>query len=180
MLDKLNEALQDYDQKWQKLIAGRTDHAFFEALKPTAVGWKTTDRAEYDRLLAELHDQADNVAEIWMNGRWVAKLHLKDVRLTNGVEIVKIMQRRPGSTDAVGLDHVDFYGPEVAQMERILTSEPGLKWSRENNDILAGYDWLSIWFDGTEAKLKHETVLQIVRAELAELDKRILAAQSKL
>ncbi|MEJ0072928.1 MAG: hypothetical protein WDN27_02465 [Candidatus Saccharibacteria bacterium] len=52
-----------------------------------------------------------------MNGRWIAKVQLKDAALSNGVTIIKIMQRRPGSEDAVGLDHVDFYSPEVESAE---------------------------------------------------------------
>ena len=137
------------------------------------MGWKTEDRAEYDRLVAELHDQADLVVETWMNGRWVAKLHLRDAKLVNGAEIIKIMQRRPGSTDAVGLDHVDFYSPEVTSAEPLLKQEANLKWTWESNDVIEGYDWISIWFAGTEAKLKSDTVLDIVQAELKALNEKI-------
>lgn len=176
MLDKINQALETYEQQWQKLISVRHERAFFAGLKPTAVGWKTEDRAEYDKLVAELHDQADQIIETWMNGRWVTKLHLKDQQLANGVTIVKIMQRRPGSTDAVGLDHMDFYTPDMTHAESVLKSEPDLKWTWESNDIIDGYDWLSIWFDGTEAKLKADTVLDIIQAELKDLNAKITAA----
>jgi len=173
MLDKVNEALRIYQQSWQKLVDNRTNRQFFEALKPTAVGWKTADRAEYTRLVAELHDQADHVIETWMNGRWVAKVHLRDTKLANGVEILKIMERRPGSEDAVGLDHVDFYSPDVAAAEPLLKQEADLNWTWESNDVIQGYDWISIWFEGTEAKLKSDTVLDIIQAELKELNDNI-------
>ena len=176
MLNELNTALQEYDGKWQTLVAARKDKAFFAALKPVAVGWKTEDRVEYDKLVAELHDQADQIVETWMNGRWIAKLHLKDTALANGVTILKIMQRRPGSEDAVGLDHVDFYSSDVVDAEPILKQEPNLNWTRENNDVIEGYDWISVWFDGAEAKLKSNTVLDIVQAELHELNKKIVAS----
>lgn len=176
MLDEVNKALETYGQKWQSLTGNRTDKDFFETLKPTAIGWKVTDRTEYDRVIADLHDQADHIVEVWMNGRWIAKVHLKDTKLTNGVEILKVMERRPDSTDAVGLDHVDFYTSiEPAQCEKLLTAETDLKWSKETNDVIAGYGWLSVWFDGTEAKIKSDTVLDIIRAELTELNKKILA-----
>ncbi|HSX16443.1 MAG TPA: hypothetical protein VLF40_06650 [Candidatus Saccharimonadales bacterium] len=175
MLDELDKALETYGQSWQKLVDNRTNRGFFEGLKPVAVGWKVADRAEYDRLVAELHDQADKIIETWMNGRWVAKLHLKDAKLANGAELVKVLQRRPGSTDAVGLDHVDFFSPEVAGAEPILKQETDLKWTWESNDVIAGYDWISVWFDGTEAKLKSDTVLDIIQAELKELNAKLTA-----
>jgi len=173
MIDELNKAIEEYQVKWDKLIEERSDKAFFQALKPTAVGWKVVNRAEYDQMCAELHDQTDQIIETWMNGRWIAKLHLKDAKLSNGIEIIKIMQRRSSSADAVGLDHLDFYSPNVVNGEEILTKEPGLKWTRENNDVIEGYDWLSIWFDGTEAKLKSDTVIDIIIAELDILNKRL-------
>ncbi|MEJ0072929.1 MAG: hypothetical protein WDN27_02470 [Candidatus Saccharibacteria bacterium] len=39
--------------------------------------------------------------------------------------------------------------------------------------MIDGYDWISIWFEGAEAKLKSDTVLDIVSAELTELSKEI-------
>lgn len=176
MLDEINAALETYEQKWQKLIAVRHDRKFFAEMKPTTVGWKTEDREEYDHILAELHDQTDKIIETWMNGRWVAKLHLKDTQLANGAEIMKVMQRRPGSTDAVGLDHVDFYSPEIAHAESHLGGEKDLKWSWESNDVTENYRWISIWFDGTEAKLKSDTVLDIVSKELTELSQQLITS----
>jgi hypothetical protein len=166
MLETVGKGLELYWNKWDTLVATRQDKQFFRSLKPTAVGWKVEDRAEYDRLVAELHDKAGQVVETWMNGRWIAKLLLRDAELPGDVRIIKVMMRRPGSSDAVGLDHVDFYSPSIEEVEKKLTVESDLKWTRENNDIIAGYDWLSVWFDGTEAKLKNDTVLDIVAAEL--------------
>jgi hypothetical protein len=174
MLEKLNQALAGYARDWNELVATRTNKDFFASLQPTAVGWKTTDRAEYTALVAELHDTSDQIIETWMNGRWVAKLHLKDMVLSNGASIVKIMERRPGSTDATGLDHVDLYtATELAWAKDVLGKEPELNWSQESNDIIDGYDWLSVWFAGTEAKIKNDTVLEIVSAELTQLDTKI-------
>jgi hypothetical protein len=175
MVDEYTTAVAAYLQKWQALAASRKNTEFFAGLQPTALGWKTTDRAEYTSRVAALHDTADQIVETWMNGRWVAKLHLKDVRLAGGIEIIKIMERRPDSTDATGLDHLDFYAPtELAWNEEVLRAEPSLKWSKETNDIIDGYDWLSIWFDGTEAKIKHDTVLDIIAKELTDLSGKLM------
>jgi hypothetical protein len=176
MVDELNAALKIYSASWQKLVQSRKDTKFFKDLQPTAVGWKVADRTEYDHMLASLHDQADLIIQTWMNGRWIAKVHLQDAELEGGIRILKVMERRPGSSDAVGLDHLDFYSPAVSGAEAILQKEPDLKWSRESNDVLEGYDWISVWFDGTEAKLKTDTVLDIIITELQQLNKKITTA----
>lgn len=173
MLEQIEDELEVYNQKWQSVVTKRTNKAFFESLKAVALGWKVADKASYTEALAALHDQADKIIETWMNERWVAKVHLKDQTVGGGISIIKIMERRPGSEDALGLDHVDFYSSDVTRGEEILKAEPDLKWTRENNDIIAGYDWLSVWFEGTEAKLKSDTVLDIIGLELQELNQRI-------
>jgi len=173
MIEEIQTALTSYESKWQTFIDARTDEQFFKQLRMTAVGWKVADRETYDKVVAELHDQANHIIETWMNGRWVAKVLLRDKSLSNGVTIIKIMQRRPGSDDAVGLDHVDFYSPSVAACEPILKAEKDIRWTHESNDIIEGYGWISIWFDNTEAKLKSDTVLDIVSAELQQANKRI-------
>jgi hypothetical protein len=177
MIDEINKAIESYQTKWQALVDGRADKAFFEALRPTAVGWKVADRSEYNRVCAELRDKSDRVIETWMNGRWIAKFHLRDSKLNGDVEIIKIMQRRPGSNDAVGLDHIDFYAPEFEHAEQILKAEPDLKWSWESNDVIEGYDWLSIWFAETEAKIKADTVLGVIIKELGQLDERLTSGR---
>jgi hypothetical protein len=176
MINELNESLNTYNQKWSELVAARKDQKFFTALKPIAVGWKVADQAGYDKVYNGLHDQCDRNIETWMNGRWIAELHLKDITLEGGITIIKLMQRRPGSDDALGLDHVDFYSPRVVEAEHILQTEQGIEWSWETNNVIAEYNWISLWFDGTEAKLKSDTVLDIVQAELRELNEAITKA----
>ena len=174
MIDEINKALEVYEQNWQSLISVRHERQFFASLLPTAVGWKVADRSAYDACLAELHDSADTIIQTWMNGRWIAILHLKDGMLANGVSIVKIMERRPNSVDALGLDHVDFYTATMQKAESVLNGEEALQWSRESNDVLTGYSWLSVWFDGSEAKLKDDTVLDTIQRELHELSQKII------
>lgn len=168
-------ALDNYFKSWHELVAKRQNKIFFESIKPVAVGWKVEDRAAYDAMLAELHDNSDRIIETWMNGRWIAKVHLKDTTLPGGITIIKVMQRRPESTDAVGLDHVDFYIPERVDLAEVFANESDLKWSEESNDVIDNYNWVSLWFDGTEAKLKFDTVLDIIQAELKEINQEITA-----
>jgi hypothetical protein len=175
MLEQLNSELETYFVKWQVLIAARKNNEFFSTLKPVAVGWKVADKAEYDRIYEELRLDCDKIVETWMNGRWIAKLHLKSTTLPGSISIIKLMQRRPGSDDALGLDHVDYYGQQVANADSVLKAEADLKWSTESNDAVAGYEWISVWFDGGEAKLKAGTVVDIVVQELQELSESLKA-----
>ncbi len=170
MLHTLDDALKDYFAKWETLVAARKDQDFFEELAPTAVGWKVSDRNEHDRLVAELRDKCDLVTGRYMNERWITKLHLAKTSLHGGVTVIKIMERRPGSNDPTGLDHVDFYSPAVAEADIVLKREPALEWQHETN----GASWISVRFAGTEAKLRTDTVLDSYVRDLREARNNIL------
>jgi hypothetical protein len=170
MFDEMNRSVDEYLGKWQAFVGQRKNKDLFERMKPTALGWKTTDLAEYDRLRNEWRDACDQIVEVWLNERWIAKLHLKDTTLSGGIEIIKLMQRRPGSTDAVGLDHLDFLDMEETNTKAILAEETGVKWTEEKNGIS---EWTSIWFEGSEAKLRQGTVLDVIVAELEATNNHI-------
>jgi hypothetical protein len=171
MQDKLNQALKDYRSRWDKMVTDRKDQVFFNELKPTAVAWKTTDLAEFDRIFAELREKADQIHLGWINERWLGTIHLREGELEHGIKIIKLMQRRPGSTDAVGLDHVDFYSEQVKDAENILKGEDGLKWTPEDNGHC---HWISLWFEGTEAKLRTGTTVDVCIKELEEINNHVL------
>jgi hypothetical protein len=172
MINELTTALQDYQEKWNALVAQRTDKPFFESLKPTSVAWKTENLADYDARMAELRDLCDQIFVVWMNNRWIAKLHLKEGALPWNLRIIKLMQRRPGSTDKSGLDHVDFYTPlAVDEIEPLLQAEPNLEWNFEKNNA----QWYSVWFAGGEAKIRDDTICGVCADELLETEKEILA-----
>lgn len=166
-MDELNKAIEEYLGKWNGLVAGRKNKEFFERLKPTAIGWKVADLAEFDRLFAQWRQACDQIHVAWLNDRWLAAMHLKDSKLHGDIEIIKLMQRRPGSDDALGLDHLDFLDMEETNTKAVLAEEADLKSSEEQNGIC---NWTSIWFDGTEAKLRSHTVLDISIAELQEVN----------
>ncbi|HTE57863.1 MAG TPA: hypothetical protein VK694_03885 [Verrucomicrobiae bacterium] len=172
MLEELTAALEDYQTKWATFIADRSNKEFFASLRPTSVAWKTTDLAEFDKLFAELKDQSDQIHLGWINERWLASLHLRDASLPGGVTLIKLMQRRPGSSDAVGLDHVDFIIPPNSSAKAVAEKED-MKWTEEKNGLHC--KWLSVWFEGTEAKLRSETVFRVCADELVHIEKQILA-----
>jgi hypothetical protein len=174
MIDEINKSIVGYQAKWQKLVNGRTDKQFFDELKPTSVGWKVKETDDFDRAVKTLRALCDEVVLVRMNERWVAKLILCESKLEWGIPIIKILQLRPGSTDAVGMDHVDFYSPlPEANIEKVLAAED-IKWSHETNR--PDYTWASIWFDGTEAKIKNYTIIDIYTKQLDEISERIKGA----
>lgn len=168
MLDELNAAITDYHQKWHILVAARTNKQFFERLTPITVGWKATDLTEFDRYCQELRESCDQIHFGWVNERWLGTFHLRDVKLDCGISVIKLMQRRPGSNDATGLDHLDFLLPQDVSAKELLEQEPNLKWSEEKNG--AHCKWISIWFEGTEAKLRADTVIDTCIEELQEVN----------
>lgn len=170
MIEELNDAITDYNAKWKSLVEMRRDRQFFADLHPTAVAWKTVDRTEYDKIFAELHELADLVTENWWDGRWIAMVHLREIKLTSDIEVVKLMQRRPNSKDATGIDHVDFYHPNVAKADDILIGEPNLNWSHETGGLTK---WTSVWFAGTEAKLRTHTIIDSCIRDLTAANERI-------
>ncbi len=173
MWEDIQTAAEQYNAKWRAFVAERKDRQFFEELQPVAVGWKVATYDEYKVACDELQTKADLVIHTWMNCRWIAKVHLKDDMLGGGIQIIKIMQRRPESADALGLDHFDFYSPRADESETVLANEQNVQWTIESNDVIENYNWVSIWFGGTEAKLKNYTVLSTISRELIDLEKLI-------
>lgn len=164
MVDDINRAIDEYQTKWQVLVDARHNRDFFASLEMTSIGWKMPDLASFDQGYNELRDICDQVFTVWLNERWIATMHLRDTKLTGGIEIIKLMQLRPGSKDAVGLDHIDFYTQEP--VEPVLQQETDLHWTYEKNNPLA--HWHSVWFANTEAKLRGTTILDICIAELQQ------------
>jgi hypothetical protein len=172
MIEQLNQAIIDYRHKWQRLEAQRANTSFFTALQPISVGWKVADITVFDTVVTALRQHSDHVHLTYKNDRWLATLHLRDIKLEWGITVVNIMQRRPDSQDATGLDNVNFYVPHFALTEEVLAAEPNLKWSHESNGPYS--NWIAIWFDGTEAKLRAETVLDVDIRAFRDVRDRVL------
>ncbi len=171
MFDELNQAIGEYRLKWQTMVKERINGNFFADLLPTSVGWKAEDLADFDRRFAVLRGACEQVHLVWLNGRWIATIVLKSEKLEWEIGIIKLMQRRPGSTDAIGLDHIDFYSPTPPNANALLAQEPDLNFTDEANGLCK---WTSLWFGGTEAKFRHETTLDVCIAELREARERII------
>lgn len=175
MINELNQAIETYHTKWQELVGARTDRRFFESLRPIAVTLKVADETAFDQKFIELKKVCDQMHAGWLDERWLGMGRLRSQKLAWGISIVKLYQHRLNSSDALGLDHIDFLIPEGVDAEAILQTESGLNWTEEKGDYA---EWLSIWFDGgPEAKLRMpgKTTLDAILTELSEVRDRISA-----
>ncbi len=172
MVEELQKSLETYLNGWQQFADARDDKQYFAKLKPTAVGWKFTDRQELMQRLDEVRDLCDQIHFGWINERWAVCGYLRDSTLPGGVKIIKLMERRPGSTDPVGLDHVDFYTPNDDVQSHV--EQEDIKWTEESNGEYC--KWISVWFDQGEAKLRTDTVFKVCADEMLEYQQRIIGA----
>lgn len=82
------------------------------------------------------------------------------------------MQRRPGSDDRLGLDHIAFLEPNPKKF-KISLANTDLKWEEQDN---LHHGWISVWFGyekAYEAKLFSHTALKVAIQELSETDQRL-------
>jgi hypothetical protein len=166
MIEELNQALRDYQADWRQLCAARADQEFFSQLRPSSVAWKFADLETLEVALAALRPLCDQIHMSYRNDRWLATLHLPDSPLRWGIEVIGLMQRRPDSQDALGLDNVNFFVPHFAVTQEVLGREPELKWTQESSGPHS--QWLSLWFADREAKLRDRTILDVCIDELRD------------
>jgi hypothetical protein len=171
MVDELRKNVIEYLDAWAVLSEERHNKAFFAKLKPTAIGWKFTDRAEVMERFNEIRDLCEQVHFGWINERWVICVYFKDLVLPGDIKVLKLMERRPGSHDPVGLDHIDFYAGGI-DVAAALADEQDLRYAEEHNGEHC--KWISVWFDGGEAKLRNDTVLKVCADEMLEYEQRII------
>jgi hypothetical protein len=166
-----NESIDTYNAMWNTFVT-ESGASFLATVRPTAIGWKVTDIEEFTERYTELLGDCDQTYVERLNGRLIAKMHLaENALLHQGISIVKVMQRRPQSTDEIGLDHVDFYCPDMEATEAAL-AQTSLHWTNESNG--PNHPWISIWFEGTEAKLLGHTVLDVAARNLQDTNDSIV------
>ena len=73
MVDEFRTQLKNYFKDWQLIVDERVNSEFFTALKPTALGWKFTDRDEAMARFAEIRDLCDQVHFGWIDERRSAR-----------------------------------------------------------------------------------------------------------
>lgn len=170
--EALSQSLDKYFLKWEEYVARMGMFSIAEKMRPVAVGWKVSSRVEYRRVMSVLDNYASQIHSVSVGKRKIATVLLND-QLNRGINVIKVIERREGSRDAVGLDHVDFYLPIIDGIAEMLERNEA-NWRRQGGD---NYKRLSVRFgpESTyEAKIIDHTVLNIAADELNYAGQKIL------
>lgn len=170
--EALSASLDKYFSKWDEYVARMGIYGIAEKMRPTAVAWKVADRADYRRAISVLDPYALQMHSVVVGDRKIATAVLSKPQ-ARGISVIKVIERRKGARDAVGLDHVDFYLPMLDGLAEMLERGEA-NWRRQGNDK---YERLSVRFGPEslfEAKIMDHTVLDIAAEELKYASKRML------
>lgn len=176
--EALSQSLDRYFMKWDEYVARMGLFSIADKMRPVAVGWKVGSRAEYRRAMSVLDNFAMQIHSVSVSGRKIATVVLEKP-LVRGISVIKVIERREGSRDVVGLDHVDFYLPIVEGIAEMLERGEA-NWRRQGN---GQYKRLSVRFGPEslyEAKIIDHTVLNIAADELNYASQKILNPSSRL
>lgn len=175
--EALSQSMERYFAKWDEYVARMGLFGIADKMRPIAVGWKVASRAEYRRAMSVLDNYAVQIHSVNIGKRKVATVLLEEP-LTRDIKVIKVIERREGSRDTVGLDHVDFYLPIVEGIAEMLERGQA-NWRRQGNDT---YKRLSVRFGPEslyEAKIIDHTVLNIAADELNYASQKILNPGSR-
>jgi hypothetical protein len=164
---KIVETLNNYDQTWQRLLKGKGLNSF----RATTLSIKVASKVELYKMLQENTDNIEQVHIGTVNARYIASAVLKQPY--HGLNILKILERRSGSTDPLGLDSLDYLIVDINQTFKQLKTA-GLPIIKEYNDVHA---WLSLRFgdhNEFEAKFTDHLILEVAIKELQMSIEKIL------
>lgn len=175
--EALSQSMDKYFAKWDEYIARMGLFSIADKMRPVAVGWRVGSRAEYRRVMSVLDNFAVQIHSLSVGKRKFATVVLNEP-LARGITVIKIIERRPGSHDTVGLDHVDFYLPMIEGIAEMLERGEA-NWRRQGNET---YKRISLRFGPEslyEAKIIDHTVLNIASDELNYASQKILNPSSR-
>jgi hypothetical protein len=140
-------------------------------LEPVTIGWKVQDIDEYNETISKFlkNDLVEQCHIGFVDSRYIASIVFKKPIFKN-VYILKLMQRRPNSTDPVGLDHMDLPVNSLEEMEKELENHNVSDWEYESNE---SHKWISVKFGGTEAKFVDHIVLDVCVKELRDVSTKL-------
>lgn len=139
--------------------------------KATAIGWKVGDLVAFKQTVVDLIPETTQLHIGDVNDRKIGSFVLRQPLGMGGLQVVKVLQRRPGREDPLGFDHIDFTVPNREIIERIL-AEHAVPYEQESNDA---HEWISARLpNGTEVKFVDHTVLDVCAQELSDASRSLL------
>ena len=163
----LTVALTEYHAAWNAFRVIHHLDILERLAVPTTIGWKVADAKTLYANLAALATVTEQAHIGVVNQRLIASVLLNDD--FESMRIIKLLQRRPQSSDRLGLDHIDYLVTDMLKIHMVL-KEAGAHVNLENNDM---HEWLSLRFGGKlefEAKFVDHLVLDVAIRELQQAE----------
>ncbi|HTB49061.1 MAG TPA: hypothetical protein VK712_03185 [Verrucomicrobiae bacterium] len=166
------EALERHEAAWRAVLDAQELQALGGQVIATTLSWKVKDKAELFAILQQNATAIEQVHIGTVNDRYIASAALYEP--FRGLPILKLLERRPGSVDPLGLDSVDYLVDDL-ELTFAAFQGAGLDIVKEHNDM---HDWLSLRFGANqefEAKITDHLVLAVGVKELQLASQQILS-----
>jgi hypothetical protein len=164
--DSLKIALANYQKAWKAFIVINHFESIEPTWRPAAISWKVEHKVALYGNLRLIGDQAEQIHIGTINDRFIAMAVLK--KKFADVRIIKLLERRPGSSDLLGLDSLDYYVEDLEGTYDLLKAA-GARVEKQHNDW---HEWLSLRFGKNheyEAKFLDHPLLDIAIQELTDI-----------
>jgi hypothetical protein len=170
-MEEIRTVVRTYLGEWRDWLTVAPEGFDFAALKPMHAGWKVSDEPALGQKIVALLPNTEAAHIGTVDKRKIALLVAKEP--IEGVPVLQIMQLRPGSTDALGLDHVAFYCADMASLQ-LAVEKSHEKWEHQSNP---GHQWISMWWGPSrrEVKFFDHTSLDLGARELSNTSAKIKA-----
>lgn len=173
--ETLAKAFDEYQTAWKAFLVINNLEILEHQARPTALGWKVADKPALYADLAAISNMTTQVHIGTVNQRQIASAVLAEPYA--GIPIIKILERRAGALDPLGLDHIDFLVDNPDQINEMLQAV-GARIEHQHNHA---HTWLSLRFGKNfeyEAKFVDHSVLDVCIKEL-QATRKSLGLQSK-
>jgi hypothetical protein len=154
--------------RWERLIGISRVAELLSPLdcRPSAVGIKVANHLGLLARHAEFFELGDQSHFGPVSGiRTIATIR-KAKPFGFGMRYVKILQRRPGRNDELGLEHMDLAVPGGTDLASLCSQLQELVWLRCEPEANDAHAWLSIRHDGFEFKLVDHDLWAVLIAEM--------------
>lgn len=168
---EIQSALAAHNKAWHEI---KTEKELRTVGTPTTLSIKVVDKRTLFEMLEENASCIEQTHIGTVNDRYIASAAL--IEPYEDLPILKVLERRPASSDPTGLDSVDYLVEDIEATFRELIAA-GLPVVKESNDVHA---WLSLRFgpeDRFEAKFTDHVVLEVAVKELKMTIEKLRSAR---
>ena len=172
--DTIDHLLDDYQAAWSEFITINSLQAFVDSAQATTISWKVDSQKTMFDNLEQLASNTEQVHIATVNQRFIATVVL--INPVREMRLLKILVRRSGLNDPLGLDSIDYVVENTTIASEVLGKVADCTLQKEHNDM---HGWLSLRFGKNrqfEAKFMDHLVLAVAQKELEITEKEILTS----